>query len=460
MQAKPVKERIVRLGVGAGYAGDRIDPAVDLVEQGNVDYLVFECLAERTIALAQQARRLDPAAGYNGLLEDRMRAVLPGCRQQGIPIITNMGAANPLMAARKVAEIARELGLEGVRVAAVLGDDVLHLVTSEAHRDEVSGLPALQEFAGRPEGALDQLISANAYLGARAVVGALAAGANVVITGRVSDPVLFMAPLIHEFGWSFDDFDLLGQATVIGHLLECSAQVTGGYFADPGLKDVPDLDRIGYPIAEVSPDGTAIITKLASAGGMVTEATCKEQLLYEIHDPSNYFQPDVIADFTGVSVTEVGKDRVRVTGGRGKAPNGMYKTVLGYLDGYIGEGQISYAGIGALARAQLARSVVEARIARLGIELREVRFDLLGVDSVFGRSFGESNREPAEVRLRVAGRTFTAAEARRIGQEFETLWALGPAGGGGATQSVREVVAVTSILLPRDEVTPTFEMVN
>ena len=296
--------RCIRLGAGAGYAGDRIEPAAELARDGDIQYLIFECLAERTIALAQQARRRDPQSGFDPLLEARMRAVLPTCAAKGIRIITNMGAANPLGAARKTAAIAHELGLADLKIAAVQGDDVLDTVLAGNYRFEESGTP-VAELAGR-------VISANAYMGAGGMRDALAQGAQVVITGRVADPALFIAPLLHEFGWSLDDCERLGQATVVGHLLECAGQVTGGYFADPGLKDVPQLARLGFPIGEVSEDGSVIITKVASAGGKVTPATCKEQLIYEIHDPKRYLQPDVVADFSEVTVESVGDDRVRV----------------------------------------------------------------------------------------------------------------------------------------------------
>jgi hypothetical protein len=293
--------RVVRLGAGAGYSGDRIEPAVELATHGALDYLVFECLAERTIALAQQARRQDPESGYDPLLEARMHAVLPVAKRNGVRIVSNMGAANPLAAARKTAAIARELGLGGLKIAAVTGDDVLDVVRSGAYRFEESG-QAVADFDER-------IVSANAYLGAAPIVAALDAGADVVLTGRAADPSLFTAPLIHEFGWAFDDWDRLGQATVVGHLMECAGQITGGYFADPGFKDVAGLARLGFPIGEVSADGSVVITKVAHAGGFVTEATCKEQLLYEIHDPSRYLQPDVVADFAQVRVVEQAKDR-------------------------------------------------------------------------------------------------------------------------------------------------------
>ncbi|MEX3951363.1 acyclic terpene utilization AtuA family protein [Paraburkholderia sp. EG287B] len=444
--------RRIRIGAGAGYSGDRIEPAVELAEHGALDYLVFECLAERTVAIAQQTRRHDPALGYDPLLEARMRAVLPVAVRKRVRIISNMGAANPRAAAIRTAQIAQELGLGGLKIAAVTGDDVLDVVLRSQLRFEESG-DDVSRYT-------DRIVSANAYLGAAPIVDALAAGADIVLTGRVADPSLFAAPLIHEFGWRMDDWNTLGQATVVGHLLECAGQVTGGYFADPGFKDVPDLARLGFPIGEVSADGSVVVTKVPHAGGRVTEATCKEQLLYEIHDPQRYLQPDVVADFSGVRVVEEARDRVRVTGGRGSTRTGTLKVSVAYVDGYIGEGQISYGGPGAVERARLALDIVRERLAITGVDTSELRFDLIGMNALYGDALAARHDAPYEVRVRVAGRAANAKEAARIGNEVETLYTNGPAGGGGVTKSTREVLAVQSVLLPREQVNPVFQVVE
>jgi hypothetical protein len=438
--------RTIRIGSGAGYSGDRIEPALELAEKGALDYLVFECLAERTIALAQQARRADPDSGYDPLLADRMRMVLPACAARGVKIITNMGAANPVAAARATAAIARELGLPGLRIAAVTGDDVTDAVRA-------ADLPLI-ETTGRVSDVADRMISANAYLGAGPIVEALAGGADIVITGRVGDPAMFLAPLIHEFGWAMDDWDRLGKGNVVGHLLECAGQITGGYFADPGWKDVAGLARLGFPLAEVNEAGNAVITKVAGSGGKVTIATCKEQLLYELHNPAAYLQPDVIADFSGVRFAEDGADRVAVTCGTGRERTPTLKVSVGYRDSFIGEGQMSYAGQGALARAKLALKIVEERLKLTNVQTSELRFDLIGVDSVHhGPSVGQGP-EPTEIRIRVTGRCASMKEAIRIGNEVETLYTNGPAGGGGAFKSAREMIAVVSTLIPREWVQP------
>jgi hypothetical protein len=434
-------KKIVRIGAGAGYSGDRIAPAVELAEKGQLDYLMFECLAERTIALAQLERSKNPALGFDPLLQDRMRAVLPLCVAQHIKIITNMGAANPHAAAQAVLAVARELGLSQLKVAVVQGDDVLPQLAGQDF--------ALMEHEATLSSLGDRVISANAYLGAEPLVRALETGADVVITGRVADPALFLAPLVHEFGWSFDDWQRMGQGIVIGHLLECAAQITGGYFADPGYRDVPDLARLGFPLAEVSADGSAVITKVQGSGGCVTTATCTEQLLYEIENPSQYFQPDVVADFSKVTLTQVGQDRVQVQGATGQPKPDALKVTVGYRDGFIGEGQMSYAGPGAQARGQLALDVLRHRLNAAGMGGFESRYELLGVNAIHGDTLSKG-LEPYEVRVRVVMRVPTRQQAEQVANEVEALYLNGPAGGGGATKSVREVIAAASILMPRD----------
>ncbi|OYU06790.1 MAG: ABC transporter substrate-binding protein [Pseudomonas sp. PGPPP1] len=439
--------KTLRIGSGAGYSGDRIEPAVELAEQGDLDYLVFECLAERTIALAQQARISDPQGGYDPLLSERMRRVLPFLGAKGgrrrLRVITNMGAANPVSAADEVRRIALELGLE-LKVVAVVGDDVLNVLAPEFLLDNGQTVGSLGE----------RLISANAYLGVDGILEALRADADVVITGRVADPSLFLAPQMFEFGWAADDWQRLGRGTLVGHLLECAGQVSGGYFADPGFKDVDDLARLGFPLAEIDADGEAVITKVTGSGGRVSRATCTEQLIYEVHDPAAYLTPDVTADFSQVGFVEEGIDRVRAAGAGGRSRPEQLKVSVGYLDGWIGEGQMSYGGPGAVARAQLARDVVLKRLELMGVKMQDVRAELIGMDSLHGP---RSTVEPWEVRLRVAARCEDRSEAVRVGNEVETLYTNGPSGGGGASKSVRQVVAVASLLLPRNQVNPRIE---
>jgi hypothetical protein len=444
--------KTLRIGAGAGYAGDRIPPAVELAEKGQLDYLVFECLAERTIALAQLERSRQPDRGFDPMLAERMRAVLKPCVDNGTRIITNMGAANPLQAGHTVLAIARELGLPDLQVAVVLGDDVLTTL-----REKHLSLPVLESHQTLA-GLQPKMISANAYLGAETLLPALQSNAQVIITGRVADPALFLAPLMHHFGWALNDWHRLGKGVLVGHLLECAAQITGGYFADPGYKDVPDLARLGFPLAEVSASGDAVITKVAGSGGCVTVATCTEQLLYEIENPSRYLQPDVVADFSQVQLTLVGTDRVQVTGGSGHVRTDTLKVTVGYQDGFIGEGQISYAGPGAQARGQLALDLVRVRLAEAGYGEYEGRYDLIGVNAIAGNP--DTPTIPSEVRARVALRVPTQHHAQHVANEVEALYLNGPAGGGGATRTVREVIAAAAVLMPRDGVQTSTVLLN
>ena len=441
-----VSKSSLRIGAGAGYAGDRIPPAVELAQHGQLDYLVFECLAERTIALAQLERQQHPDRGFDPLLAERMHAVLPTCLAQGTRIVSNMGAAHPLQAGHETLRVAHELGLSGVKVAVVQGDDVLPRLLQDG-----LDLPLIDSDA--PLASLQgRLISANAYLGADALLPALQTDAQVVLCGRVADPALFLAPLRHHFGWAVDDWARLGQGILVGHLLECAGQITGGYFADPGHKDVPNLARLGFPLAEVQHDGSAVITKVAGSGGCVTVATCTEQLLYEIENPARYLQPDVVADFSQVQLTPDGPDRVRAHGASGQPRPDTLKVTVGYHDGYIGEGQMGYAGPGCLARGQLALELVRQRLQDAGLGSLETRCELIGVNSLIPQAL--ARHEPNEVRLRVAVRTSTRRQAQQVANEVEALYTNGPAGGGGASKSVREVVAAGAVLVPRDWARP------
>lgn len=429
----------VRIGCGAGFSGDRLEPALVLVQQGELDYLVLECLAERTIALAQKRKRQDTTLGYDPLLERRIELLLPCLLANKVRLITNMGAANPLAAAQKIIDIAHRLSLP-VTVAAVTGDDVFSLLSNSETALET----------GQPLSDSGPLLSANAYLGVDAILPALATPANIIITGRVADPSLFLAPLVHEFGWSTADFNLLGQGTVIGHLLECAGQLTGGYFADPGRKDIPDLAHLGHPFADVSPDGTAIFSKVAGTGGVLSLATAKEQLLYEVMDPSRYITPDVIADFTQVQLSETGPNQVRASGGRGRPRPDTLKVSVGYEAGFIGEGELSYAGSNALGRAKLAGAIIQERLKD---RFTDLRVDYIGSTSVHRTNF-DHHPDPYEIRLRVAGKATTAQQAALVGEEVEALYTNGPAGGGGARKYVHELVGIVSTLMDRNKLTP------
>ena len=443
--------KTIRIGSGAGYAGDRLEPSLELIEKGNLDYISYECLAERTIAIGQQAKLKDPTKGYNGLLEHRMEKALPLAWKHKVKIITNMGSANPEAAAQKCIEIARKHGLTGMKIACVTGDDILPIIDRYADTEVWETHEPLSKLPG-------QIVSANAYLGVEGIVKALQQGADVVITGRVSDPAIFMAPMIYEFGWKEDDWDLLGKGTMVGHLLECGGQVTGGYFAEPGKKDVPGVGHLGFPLVEVAEDGSFFVTKVEGSGGMVTPDTCAEQICYEIHDPENYLTPDVVANFKQVTFVQDGPDKVVVTGATGKPRTDTFKCSIGYKDCFIGDGEISYGGPGCLARAKLALEILKERLALVAPgQFDEMKFDLIGCNSIYWNP-DYQYAEPSEVRVRVAGRAKTKAIADLVPNEVEALYTNGPAGGCGAVKRTREIVSVASILIDRNDVHPAVQV--
>ncbi|MGE0718347.1 MAG: acyclic terpene utilization AtuA family protein [Alphaproteobacteria bacterium] len=442
--------RTIRIGSGAAWWGDRIEPAAWNAERGDLDWLVFETMAEATVSAAQVRKRRDPAfPGYDTYLDDRMAAVLPHCLAGRARIVSNQGWIAPEAAADRVAWWCAKLGHRGVRVAAVDGGMLTDRIADLADRVLETGAP-IGSLAG-------SMVSAEAYLGAEPIVQALAEGARIVVTSRVADPSLFLAPMIHDFGWRADDWDRLGQGSGIGHLLECGAQVTGGYFADPGYKDVPDPWHLAFPIAEVAEDGAAVVTKLAGTGGVVDRRTVKEQLFYEVHDPAAYITPDVVVDFTTTRLAEDGPDRIRVTAIGGKPRTPTLKVSIGLQEGFVGEDMFFYAGPGALDRAKLARRILEERFRYVQFAADDLRIDFLGVNAIHGPASPAPATEPYEVALRVAARTRTREEAAKVGREVDAMAVSGVGMTGKRVphqDRVREVIGVWSALVPREAVRP------
>jgi hypothetical protein len=441
------------VGCGAGFSGDRTDAAAPVVKtlaaRGGPACIVFETLAERTLALAQLARRRDPSGGYEPLLDLIVAPILRDCLEHGIAIVSNFGQANPPAAAKRILEIAHGQGLRAPRIAVVHGDDL----SGATHR------ALLRRELGEALDSID-VVSANAYLGAEPIAAALAAGAEIVVAGRVADPSLVVGPVMAHYRIPPDDWERLGRATMAGHLLECGAQVTGGYFADPGMKDVPGLENVGFPIAEIAPDGGCVIGKADGTGGLVTEATVKEQLLYEVHDPAAYLTPDVAADITQAAVRRVAADRVALEGVTGHARPAKLKVNVNYEGGWLAEGEISYAGPGAEARARLAADVLRKRLA--GVALR---VDLIGALSLFaddaGRLLGRTPlNDGRDVRMRIAASSADRAMADELAREVNALYTCGPAGGGGVRTGVRARLDTLSGFVPRESVLASFEMVS
>jgi hypothetical protein len=441
------------VGCGAGFSGDRVDAAMPvvktLIKRGGPAAIMFENLAERTLAHQHLIRRANPSLGYEPLLDLELRPILADCFKHQIPIIGNFGAANPHGAAQLILQLAEELGLPKPRIAVVLGDD---LSTAKGKLLVKQHLPS----------GFDDLkfVCANAYLGAFEIAQALQQGAQIVVTGRVADPSLLLGPAIAHYNWSKTDWDALAGATMAGHLLECGAQVSGGYFADPGKKDVPGLEDVGFPIAEIFSDGSCVISKADHTGGLVDCRTVKEQLLYEVHDPAAYITPDVVADITQAQVAQVGPDRVSLTGVKGHPRTDTLK-VLAYFDGgWLGEGEISYAGPNAEARARLAMAVMQKR---MGLKM-QLRFDLIGISSILGDDHGLmleaiNHSNAADVRLRVAAKDESMANIDLLLRELTALWTGGPAGGGGVRVSKRQRLSNLACLIPRAQIPASVEFV-
>jgi hypothetical protein len=440
--------KIIRIGSGSAWWGDRIEPAEWNAERGDLDYLCFETMAEATVSAAQVRARRDPAfPGYDTYLDDRMSRVLPACLKRGTKIVTNQGWINPPGAAERIVHWLRHYGARGVKVAAVNGglitERVLELTQTILEND-------------RPTSTLaDTLVSAEVYLGAEPIVEALKADAQIVVTGRVADPSIFMAPMMYEFGWDPLDHARLGAGNGVGHLMECGAQVTGGYFSDPGFKDVPEPWNLAFPIAEVEADGSAVITKVAGTGGAVNLMTVKEQILYEVHDPSSYITPDVVVDFTTARLEQIAPDRVRVSGISGKPRTSTLKVSIGCTEGYIGEDMFFYAGPGALRRARLAKKVLEERFRIVGLRAEELRIDFLGLNAIHGPATPKNAPEPYEVAVRVAARTRTKEEAAKVGREVDGMAVSGIASTGKRVphqDRTREVIGVWSSLVGRERI--------
>lgn len=434
--------KTVRVGAATGFYGDTIWPAVRSLEEGELDYLCFDALAELTMAILQKDRQRDPEWGFAKDLEPFMRQVLPLCAQKGVKVMTNAGGVNPRGAKRAVERVVEDLGLD-LRVAMVTGDDLM----SRLEDLEEQGL-LVDMQNGEPFDPDEHRISfANAYLGARPLVEALAQGADIVLSGRTTDAAQFAAPLIHEFGWAWDDWDRLARAMVLGHLMECSGQAVGGNFS--GEWRSLDLVNIGFPIAEVDEDGDSIITKAPNTGGLVSKDTVKEQLLYEVHDPFNYVLPDVVVSLGDARLEDVGKDRVRVYGAKGKPATDTYKALIGYSNGFLAEAIVGYSWPDALEKAERAAEILIAHMKRARIEFEDYHVSYMGYDSMHG-PLAAPDPDLNEVFLRLAVRTKTREEAQRVGRLVPPLSLSGPPFTiPGGMRRPRGLLGICPILVPK-----------
>jgi len=442
------RKSCIRLGSGSAAGGDRIDAALELAQSGEIDYLVFDAQSEKSHSEAAQ-RKAKGGIGYDVTFERAIRTVLPACVRNGVKIIHNGGAADVEGAVELITQICQEMNIKGIKVAYTLPDGILDLIK------EVD--PVVSE-TGEPASAFeDRLVAAQAYQSAWLIVEGLRRDADIVITSRAGDSTQFLAPMVYEFDWAPDAWNLIGKGLGIGHLMECAGQLTGGYFADPEMKDVPDPDHIGFPIAEVQSNGDAIITKLPGTGGLVSERTVKEQLLYELHDPSNYIHNDGVVDFTATEIEQVGPDRVSVTGTTGHPRPVTVKVLLGVRESFVAVGRIIYGGTGAYERARLAADVVAKRMSRVhGIDRSALRFDFIGANALFPWDDVDLS-VLKEVELRISGYFKTREKAWELLHEVELLSCNGPA---GLSQGLRldyqagpeEVIGLYTTLLPREVV--------
>jgi hypothetical protein len=446
---------IYRVACAAGFSGDRVDVAKPLVDEliklGGPSCIIFESLAERTLALAQLERRQNESLGYEPLLAEMVEPILVDCIMNGIPIIGNFGAANPMAAAKCIAGIAKQKNLPNLRIAIVQGDDI----SAPEFRDLIEKSLSDEDLKLLSK---STLVSANVYLGAREIAESLSAGAQIVITGRVADPALTVGPLMMHFKKSWNDWNFLGAATMAGHLLECGAQVTGGYFADPGIKEVSNLANVGFPFIEFEENGNFCITKPVNSGGIVNRMTVTEQLLYELHDPAQYLTPDVIADISQVEIYEGELDKVSLSHIVGHERPPTLKANICIDGGWLAEAEISYAGHHADERAQLAAQIIQERLS----DTLKLRIDFIGSSSIFSSDDGQGPKRITQkgfedIRLRVAATHQTKAVANRVCREVTALYTCGPAGGGGVRTSIRSRLNTLVCYLPRESINTSFE---
>jgi hypothetical protein len=456
----PVKDTI-RVASGQGFWGDLLTAPVDQVTKGPVDYLMMDYLAEVTMSILQKQKLKDPALGYARDLVPLFEKILPVIKAKGIRVITNGGGVNPRGCAEAILAVAKRLGVPGLKIGVVHGDDILGSL--DVLRGKGAALKNME--SGAPLDAIrDRIVSANVYFGARPIVEALEKGADIVITGRTTDTALTYAPMIHEFGWSWSDWDRLALGVVAGHILECGGQASGGNFS-ADWRSVPDMAHIGFPVAEAHRDGSVFITKHAGTGGLVSVQTVTEQLLYEIGDPAQYITPECVADFTTIRLSQEGKDRVRISGVKGRPNTEFYKVSMAYSDGYTAIGSLTYAWPDALEKAKAADAILRTRLADLGLSFEEVRTEFAGLSSCHGplSSMPRDINDVNEVVMRIGVRGRDRKQVERFGMEIAPLILTGPpavTGFAGGRPKPSEVIAYWPALIPKGLIAPAVSIVE
>jgi len=445
-------ERIVRVASGQGFWGDDLEAPVRQVEGGSIDYLMLDYLAEVTMSIMQKQRARDPEAGYARDFVPLMERIFPQCIADGVRVVTNAGGVNPTGCAEALVEAGRRAGVAGrAKVGLVTGDDLMERLDDLIAR----GHELANMETGEPLSVIrDQVQSANAYIGAEPIVEALGKGADVIVTGRSTDTALTYGPLIHEFGWSTDDHDRIAAGVVAGHINECGAQATGGNCLIDWW-NIPGMAAVGFPIVEVSDDGSFVVTKHGGSGGRVTRASVAEQILYEMGDPTDYITPDVVADFTKIQLDDQGNDRVRVHGVTGGPRTDFLKVSIAYASGWKATGTLTYSWPDAAAKAQAADRILRERLDRLGLHFDEIRTELVGWDSTHGPLVGAAPADLPEVQLRIGVRSSDRAAVERFTREIAPLVLTGPpsvTGFAGGRPRVQEIMAYWPALLRREEV--------
>jgi len=450
----------IRIGSGQGFWGDLIDAPYHQVTAGEIDYLVMDYLAEVTMSILQKQKNKNPKLGYARDIPELMDRILPICKKKRIKIITNGGGVNPEACADSILEVAKKHNITNLKIALVLGDNILNRIDDVISHDcQLNNMETGESISI----IRDKLLSANVYFGAMPIVEALKKGADIVITGRTTDTGLTLAPMIYEFGWSKNDYNLLSAGTVAGHILECGGQASGGnLLAD--WRSVPDIENIGFPIAEAYPDGNIIITKHQSLGGKVTIETISEQLVYEIGDPKNYITPDCVADFTSINLEEVGKDRIRVYGVKGNPETEFYKVSCSYSSGFSAVGTLTYSWPDALSKAKKADQILRKRLDNLNLKFDEIRTEFVGYNSCHGPLATKLDEDKInEVMLRIAVRGNDYNSIERFGKEIAPLILTGPpsvTGFAGGRPKPADVVAYWPALIPKKLVEPKVEIVT
>ena len=451
-------KQTIRVAAGQGFWGDLPEAPVRQVEEGPIDYLMLDYLAEVTMSIMQKQKARDPNAGYAKDFVPLMKRILPACVERGIRITANAGGVNVRGCAEAVRQVARELGFTGkVKIGIVTGDDIMDRL------DEflASGIELRNMDTGEALATVrDRIQSANVYLGAWPMVEALNQGAQIVITGRATDTGLTLAPLINEFGWRADDWDKMAAGTIAGHIIECGAQASGGN-CQFDWQNIPDMANVGFPIAEASPDGSFVITKHDGTGGRVNLPSVKEQLVYEMGDPHEYITPDCVADFTTIRLEDAGKDRVRVYGIKGRQATDSLKVSISYTAGYKAVGTLVYSWPDAYDKAQAADKILRARLDKLGLRFDQILTEFVGANATHGPLAGNPPSDAPEVQLRVGVRSSDRSAVERFTKEIAPLILTGPpavTGFAGGRPKVEEIVAYWPALIPKEVITPTVEV--